>query len=624
MFMQAITGSARRMALMAGALILAAQSLAAAQDISDLAPQRTFAVVSVPNWAELARGFEGSSLGKLWEDRRVQAFVDKLLEDETKDFKEFLEAARVETRDLKPPAGQVGIALFLPEPDGGDAAARAGLPDPHLLAVADLGEHTEAWEEALERLIDHGLDEKRITIEDDSYAGNDIRVIKPIYPEVDEDDDEFDWEEDEGWGGLAGLLGGSADKPRNLYIVRIGAVMIASTDLPTLEVAIDSIGGKKMDVLGDTDAFRSAAAQRRAGAGAGELAYGLFFPKPFLDQQIRMMDQMPGGGNFGGLMQAVGIGNVQALSLGLRLNTDDAASEISLGVLMPQRTGLLSLLMEAPAAFEPPAFVSPDAADITSFNIDFPRIPEVLRSIFGTFPEEQRRQILGMMDQFANIINPTFEAMGPEVHYITTYRYPLGAESEQQTVVVQLRDQQVVSNTVDFLLAQAPGMVEPREFEGNMIYSDSTGMVPLALGIGFNRLFVGSSAGVENAMRMAGRADGGKLGDEPRFRDAVRPLSPGGVVYSFTDVEQTLRWTYWEFQNELKIFEDRLNEFGDFYTDEQKREIIQRYREDLPKWVDSLPPIEIIREFLGDSVTELHAIDNGFRGRTLILRPRTK
>lgn len=229
--------------------------------------------------------------------------------------------------------------------------------------------------------------------------------------------------------------------------------------------------------------------------------------------------------------------------------------------------------------------------------------------------------ILGGFEQMSNIIVPTLEAMGPGVHYITNYRQPFAADSAQLTFAVDLKDPAVVTNTMTFVMGQLPGVFEPREFEGNTIYSSEA--VPFAVGIGFSRLFIGETPGVENAMRLAGQAgEGGKLADEPRFREAARSTAPGAVAYSYTDMDQTLRWTWWEFQNAAAIAAKQIEEFGGVMEmDEAEREeLLKELRESQPEWIADLPPVEVLLRYLGDGITELHSTPDGFRGRSLILR----
>jgi hypothetical protein len=611
----------RRATPVFAALFMACAPAAAdGPDISALAPKRSFLVLSIPDWTQLATAFKGSDLGALWENAAVQRFVTLFLEEESKELSEFMSELNIELKELSPPTGQAGIAMYFPEKAPERKPWEPPFPSPHFVVSADFGEHADDWEDVLERLIDHGTKEKQITTEEETFAGVTVRVIKPVYEEVkkeedpDGEEDAMAWQPEVPAEGLGGLLGGSGRDPRNLYMGRVGSVFIAATELPALEGAIEALGGRASAAIADEQAFRDAAAQR----SQRELAYGVFFPPAFLEPLLKA----PGdeGSELAAVFGAIGFTDVRAVSVGLRLGTADASAEVSMGVLAPEKKGLLALLAPADAGFEPAGFIPPDAADVMLANVNFAAIPDVVRSMAKTMPEERQQMIVGVLDQFANIINPTFEAMGPGVYYFTTYKQPLDAESEQQTVAIDVKDQAVLTNTISFLLGQAQGMFEPREFEGNTIYASP--MIGISAGLGFNRLFFGSEAGVENVMRMAGRAEGGRLGDEPRFRRATQGLGRGGVLYTYADMEQTIRWLYWSQKNQIAIMEKLFDEAG--YDEESKQEALKEARAALPKWLDDLPPVETLLEHIRETVSELHATPDGFRGRTLILKPASK
>jgi hypothetical protein len=620
MMQNVLSRAARRIAPMVGALSMALHAIAAGPDIAELAPQRSFLVVSVPDWAELARAFEASDLGKLWNEPQVKSFVEKALKEESEQVSEFLKDLNLELEDFKPPTGQVGVAMFLPEKAAAGDTKGSGLPNPHMLITADLGENAGEWEDALERLIEHGEKGKHITTEEETFAGVRIRVLKPIYAEVNktpepppgEDQEEFQIEQEEVTGGLGGFLGGSSEDPRQLYIGRVGDTFLAATDLRVLEAAIDGLSGKHQPSIADSQAFRDAAAQR----SASELAYATFFPSVLLERLFETED----GDSARQVMTATGITDVQAVTMGMRMNTPEAIADMSFALLAAEKKGLLGLLADSGGAFEPPNMVAPDAATVTRIDLNFSKLPDLVRAVAATMGGEQQKMITGFLDQFANIIVPTLEAMGPQVYATSSYTQPLGAESQLMTLAIELKDQGVIANTIALLLGSAQGMVEPREFEGNTIYSSQ--MFPVAVGLGFNRLFVGQEAGIENAMRLSGRADAGRLADEPRFRAATAALAPGGIVYSYTDIEQLLRWTYWELQNEEKIAEQMLDDAG--YEGEEKDAILKGIREEQPKWLGDLPPVELLLRHAGDTVSELHSTPQGFRGRSLLLRPGAK
>jgi hypothetical protein len=598
------------------ALGLTPSLLAQGVDIARMAPAKTDFIAAIPDFARFRAGFERSELGRLWEEPSVRAWVEKTLEEDLKGFAELLRAVNVDAKDLKPPVGYVGVAGFsIPRelsPDPVPSWRRGPVADKHFLAAAELGDNAASWDDVLDRLLEHGVKEKQITTEEDDHAGARLHIVKPIYPEGED-------EEEDGGGGLFGLgslarlFGGSHDEPRTLIIARQGTAIVASTHRPTLELALDALSGHHIDCLEDVPAFRQAEALR----SEGELAWGVLL----LEGLMKELTSAGAGQTlfaFGPFLDSFGVTKLRALTVGLKLDTPDAIAELSTGVLVPEKKGLLALFDAPAAGFSPPDFAPADAGDLTRFGFNFAGLWDVAREFVGGLPGESRGQAQAMLDQAQNIAKPALEALGPGVSYMTLYKQPLDAKSESSLFAIDLRDQVTVVNTITFLAGQMQGMFEARDFEGNTIYSPTDDDGP-SFGIGFNKLFIGNGTVVENAMRMAGHPDQtSRLADEPRFRDAARLLSPDATVFSFTDTERTIRWLYWSEENELKVLEAEIEEWG--LDEQEKEDYLKDERERIAK-KPPLPPIETLLSHLGDVASDLRSTPEGFRGRALMLRP---
>jgi hypothetical protein len=215
------------------------------------------------------------------------------------------------------------------------------------------------------------------------------------------------------------------------------------------------------------------------------------------------------------------------------------------------------------------------------------------------------------------MVKPALDTMGPAIHTVTTYKQPLAADSEATVVAIDFKDQATITNTFVFITGQAGGLLEPREFEGNTIYTIEA--VGMAVGIGTNRLYIGQPSAVESSLRLAARADSPKVSAEPGFKEATRSLSNEGCMYSYADTRQAIRWTYWGFQNLDKVAEAQIK---DLELDEaEKAEFLRSMREEQPKWIEKLPPMEQVLSHLGDTAFELRPTPEGFRGRALLIKP---
>src|SRR5262245_58439526 len=96
-------------------LTAALPALAGPGDIAELAPKNAFLVVSVPDFTRFREAFARSELGKLWEEPGVQAFVEELTKEESKQFAELMKEFGADAGDVKPPTGLFGVAMSVPD-----------------------------------------------------------------------------------------------------------------------------------------------------------------------------------------------------------------------------------------------------------------------------------------------------------------------------------------------------------------------------------------------------------------------------------------------------------------------------------------------------------------------------
>jgi len=590
-------------------------------DMAQLAPARSFLVLGVPDFAKFRAGFDKSELGALWREPAFARFIEHITEDESKSLGNFLKEFNAQADDLKGPTGAVGIAVFMPSEDQKprkdeeDPDFEPGPPTPNLLVVADMGENADAWQELIDRVLERAHREKEIATEEDTYGDTKITVIKSA---ADKNDDGAMDDEPKADSVLGGALNGPLSSWTSLYLARSGTTLSLSTDLKALEAALDALGGKPGDSVADSATFKRASGQLHG----GELGYCVVILEPLLKlMRESLADQMPPEA-VSAIFDGLGVSGLKALSMGIRMDTGDADSEMSYGVLVPEKKGLISLLSVAAGPFEPPPFASADAAGVSRFSFNFAGLLGVVRDTVGGFPEPQRGQVLGAIDQSSNIAQPALEALGPAIYLVRSFKRPLAHDSEMTIFAIDVKDQVAISNTVSFLAAQAAGMLEPRDFLGNTIYEINGLPMEIAMGVGFGRLFIGNVSAVENAMRLSaagGQGDAPRLAGEPAFKDAVRAVGNDGIMYSYSDSEQAMRWVYWGIENDVKVYEAMLDDAG--IEGDEKAEYLKDYRDNLPEWPKHLPPMETITRHLGNSIMEIRSTPDGFRGRALMLKP---
>lgn len=225
------------------------------------------------------------------------------------------------------------------------------------------------------------------------------------------------------------------------------------------------------------------------------------------------------------------------------------------------------------------------------------------------------------LDQAEAIAGPILANMGTTIVSAERIERPFSASSQSQVTGIGLRDSEKFTAALEGVMG---GMLESRQFQGGTIWETGGmgGMVPIeAIGVGAGHLFVGSTQGVEDALRQEG---GEGLANEPRFQQAMESMPSKGLGFGWVDLRQTIQWTQWQNDNRKAILEQQaLEMFGDDPEFAEWREdFVKGQLENLPEWQKDMPDLSVVLDHLGDIVTEVRSTDDGFRGRFTVLKPR--
>jgi hypothetical protein len=562
--------------------------------IADVAPPDSFLVVSVRDWEALRGAFGQTGLADLWDNPAIQDFVKEIMDEPAKQFEDALAEIGAEKDDIKMPTGTVGLSLaFLLEDDELKA---------HALLMADFGDEADATQELLVKLLDHGVDQDKMQYDEDEYRDAIIYTISPN----DADEEEPNWDTSNPFRHI-----------EHFYVARSDELFVFSTRQSLLDSAIDGIKGDDVDAVIGVDAYQAALAQHPAGAHAT----AVFLSDPLLAvlrQGIaKSMVGVPEESkpDIDAIFGALGLLEIQAAGVAIRLNTDDAMMDQTYGIVVPKKTGLVALFDHDTEPIDPPAFVGSDTANVFTLQFNFPGMIPVIDDVINALPADQQQYARPGFDQFRTMAQQTLDALGPRVHVVRTYTKPYSGDSQQITVAIQVSDELVVSNLLAMFAPQ--GGFEARDFQGNQIYSSE--MAPFAIGLGFGSVFIGNEPAVEDALRYAGKPDAPRLATEDRFTHAITPLDDEVVGFAFTDMDQTLRWTYWSIEHAKDIQETQLDAMG--LDDETKQHILESFEDNQPDWMRHLPPVELLLEHLGDSAGMYQSTPDGFRGRSIWLHP---
>lgn len=583
-------------------------------DISAIAPYDSALVVGIADCAALRASFEDGTMGRLRRDAEMKAFIDGVLDESLKPFQERVGAAGVKTEDLDFPIGPAGLSLFTTTVE----EERRW----HFLFMADYADKAGEMAEAFEKIIDHELEQGTIELKEDELKGAKIWTItllkepdaeepgaaagdEPDDPMGDEDlppgMEDFDFDDFE-------PPPGPFDHVDTITLARLGGVFFLSSSAETLESAIMAAGGADQRTIADNPAFQQALEQHPAGVQA--YAVGLAEPVlPDIDEAMGALPfflPVPFDADFAGLL---GLDKVRSVSIGVSLETAQAASELSLGVVMPEKTGLFSLFTKASGAFDPPSFVHPDAATIARYTIDFPAIIKLADDFVASLPEDERAQARAGLDQAMEVARPVLENIGPELYVMSSYDQPLTSASEQVLTVLPVKDQLIISNLLTTFAAELG--FEAGDFEGNTIFRGQDA-IPLAIGLGFGHAFVGPPTAVENAMRAAGNPAGPRLATEPKFREAVALMRSSSIMAWFVDIEQSLKWSAFQAAETRKMMEEWAKEAGEEFDPADAGMV--------GGLTGQVPPADIVARYLGDVIFDLEPTPEGYRGKALWLR----
>ncbi len=576
--------------------------------ITELAPRDSFLILSIPDYPAAKAALDRSGLGRLWAEPEIRAFLvsmfkEELSEDDSRGGPWGWFAENIDPDDLREPTGAAGLALFpakAPDPDNNKEVDRV-----QGILIAEFGEDAEALIEtirdALERLETAG----HLTLDDDEHDDVPIIIINIVEPKEDAapDDDMFAPRPDR-----------SMDAFKTLMLAHSEGCVVVSTNRPALEQALDRLAGGRAESIGELPVYRTAAAQHPAGQHAMIIAIASPYVRATLQEGFEApMSMLPVPLSPEAVVDALGVGAIEAAGIGVRFDTDAGVMEQSLALLAPQKRGLLNLFDDGLVTFEPPAFVPADAMGVWSLALRFDRVTELLRAVMRALPPEMREQALAGFDQ---TVAPILGSLGSQLHVVQTLSRPIGPDSASSFVAIRLVDPLSLANSINGF---APMLqLTPRDFEGNQIFEAQNPGQP-SIAIGFDHVFIGPTEAIENALRLASRPETPRLAGAERFTRAVRPLAGNAAFYYYDNFDESLAWEYWSIQNAEKAFIAQLQQWG--VDAETQEEFLADFREAQPKWQQNLPPLELLLEHLGDTVMELRPTPDGFRGRAIILRP---
>ncbi len=398
-------------------------TIALGQSIEDIAPANSVVIAGVNDYARAARNFEGTQLYELIKTDHIQALM-KEMEDDSDDAP-WMQIAReldIDPEMLAMPTGAAGLAIFpVLDPE-------IGRPAPHMIALADYGDHADEIEQFIERLLERGEREGRIRYETDRILGRTVYSFQVEVPEPDpEEEFDFDFSMFPDPADLIDHIG-------RMHIARHESTFIFSSDFAALSDSFERMDDGVGSSIRERDDYRGVMTQ----VGEQNDGFAVILTRDML-QVLAPLDQMGMGMMIQPMLRST-FGDIHGYGLSVNYGTNDAMAEVTYSLFMPRgKGGLTSLIDIAEPRQDLPVFADLNAISYNRISVRFDRVVGVIRQVIQSNPmmamelEQGFREIEPMLSEF-------FSTLGTEVITISSMSRPIDIDSHQMLVAIECTD----------------------------------------------------------------------------------------------------------------------------------------------------------------------------------------
>ncbi|MCB9846433.1 MAG: hypothetical protein H6811_10665 [Phycisphaeraceae bacterium] len=611
----------------------AALTLPAGAQSADLAarvPARTIFYAEIPSARAVGEALARADILPLLESEEVDALF-RAFADSSQGWslRDALAQVHLELDDLHWPTGPASMAIISPlDPEAAARAMEAGsdLPPPAFVVSADFGEYADAVEDAIDAIVDEGLDRKILSLERADPV-NDVRihVVSSIVFERRRAankafEDEYEQrmlaaETDEQWDALwewysanspeveddpDALSAALASFPALAY-ARSGDVITVASSAEALADAL--LGPRTGESLADQPAFRNALKNTHESPHIRVVLNLAAMHEMSAASAAADPDAFVGwfGGVSSEVLSALGLDAMQSLGVTAQIDAPGGLLETRMHLHLPASDGLLSVFTPSAEPYSPPSFIPQSASDITRIRIDPRRLIDIARDAVDSLPEEIRDQARAQFNQFVFVARPILDSFVGDLH---VWSMPIKAAdldpeewwapASQTCYAARVSDPVPLSNLLGAFGTQMG--LTAREFVGGQIFAPGDqSMLPVAIGIGHGWAIVGPTSHVEDVLRIA--ANPAPVVGQPAndgFARAMEGLDSRAPVIAYVNMRSYL---------------DGL------------RTSLERTPEDYrPDWFASLPSTEFLIRWLGDSANVIRITPDGADAVSLIRR----
>jgi hypothetical protein len=494
-----------------------------------LLPEKTLAMVSVPNVQELARKFMNTNLGRITQDPQMKPFIETLYGS----FGELIESAKDKiglslTEIVALPQGEITLALVA-TPD----------EDPAWMLIFEAGDQIAN----AKKLLNNALHNMKLNREET------IGEVKcSIY--------------DTGGDGIKNLL--VFEKDNSIAICT------------QIEVAkqVLAIWNETKDARSLAENANYGAIANRCRGSKDEEPQFIWFADPV--GILKSFSQTSAGAQIAvsriavAMLPALGLDGLAGVGGSVLLDTEQYNEMSHLHILLTSpRTGVFKAIAFEPGANKPERWVPADVVQYMTLNWNFPTSLKAIETLFDSFRgdgafAQTLQNFGGRID--VDLQKQIVPALEGRVTYITRIQKPVTLESSQTLVALKLKDKdkdaENIQKILDGIAKKFPELISSQTSVGKSYYRINVperrnlpeGMEPPPVpkpcfGIVEDYLVISNYPGIYEQV-LATSADNSKsLGNDLEFKlvaSKLERIAAGSkpAMLSFDRPEESFRYMY--------------------------------------------------------------------------------
>ena len=578
---------------------------------SELFPQDTLALLTIPDYASAQTQFQSEAFGRLWADASMKPFRDKFQAGFKHEVLGDLEKQLgIKSEDyLALLQGQVSIAIL---ENGWNAADSK--TEPALVVVLDTKDKGSELKARLAEVRQKLADAKK-PVKSEKIRDIDFSTVTVEHKaakadaksgDADKDKDDDDKKSDETK---------DSNHTDHWTFGQVDSVLLISDSPTALEKVVARLSGGAVPPLSEQPDFQASAQSTHFKESMG---YAWFNASAFV-KQLRKLASKAGSGAAplgvepSKMIAAAGLDGLKTLGISVWMTPDGEQSQLTLSLPEGQRVGLFKMLEYAAKDSTPPAFVPADAVAFRRWRLDGKRTWENLESMV----QQISPQASGMLQLYLGTLgkdkDPNFDFQKSFVanlgdDLITYQKSPQDKTLEAlqdapSLTLIGSPDAAQLANglrAAGSLLPSAGEGNKEREFNGHKIYGvkmpgkeggDDGKLLEFAAGNGY--LAISTSPAILEQFLRSGDGGGNSLKDNASMVAAAEKV--GGMatgLFGYQDAKEGTR-IWWEVLRQSGSLDKLMSSGGDSSGGKK-----------IAEWVDLslLPPFEGVSKYLGLSV----------------------